>query len=124
VLIEIERGRPALTLALLPSDSLVAAISVAELRAGALLADTVRRRTARIDFSEDLQRLVVIVPFGMAEANAFADAYAQLRRASTMIGERDLQIAATALANGHSVLTRNIREFSQVTGLSVVQPGW
>ena len=124
MLIEIERGRPALTLALLPAESLVAAITVAELRAGALLADSVRRRTARVEFSDDLQRLVSIVEFGLVEAVAFADIYVQLRRAGTMIGERDLQIAATALANGHSVLTRNVREFAEVAGLTVVEPGW
>jgi len=40
-----------------------------------------------------------------------------------MIGERDLQIAATALVHGHTVLTRNVREFALVPGLSVVSPG-
>lgn len=43
-----------------------------------------------------------------------------LRRAGTPIGERDLMIAATALANGHDVLTANVREFERVPGLRVV----
>jgi tRNA(fMet)-specific endonuclease VapC len=113
-----------LRLELLPAESSVAAISLAELRAGALLANTIRRREARLDFSTDLERLVDTLPFGEREAEFHADVYVQLRRAGTMIGERDLQIAATAMANGHSVLTRNVREFSQVAGLTVVAPEW
>ncbi|WP_343393958.1 type II toxin-antitoxin system VapC family toxin [Candidatus Amarobacter glycogenicus] len=33
------------------------------------------------------------------------------------MGERDLMIAATALANGHEVLTLNRSEFERVPGL-------
>jgi len=35
------------------------------------------------------------------------------------IGERDLFIAATALAHGYGVVTANVREFSRVPGLAV-----
>ncbi len=58
-----------------------------------------------------------IVPFGAAEAEEYALMVAALRRAGKMIGERDLMIAATALAGGHEVMTRNIDEFSRVPGL-------
>lgn len=75
-------------------------------------------------FVDFVQTRLPVIPFGTAEAEAHAALYVQLRRAGTMIGERDLQIAATALANGHSVLTRNVREFSQVAGLTVSEPGW
>ena len=36
------------------------------------------------------------------------------------IGERDLQIAATALVHGHEVLTRNVRDFARIPGLKVI----
>lgn len=49
--------------------------------------------------------------------------YAELRRAGAMIGERDLQIAATAAAGGHQVLTRNVDEFRRVSGLQVLTVG-
>lgn len=37
-----------------------------------------------------------------------------------MIGAADLMIAATALANGHAVMTNNVREFERVPGLEVL----
>ncbi|MDZ7727846.1 MAG: hypothetical protein U5Q44_06420 [Dehalococcoidia bacterium] len=51
----------------------------------------------------------------------FARLFAPLRQCrESMIGERDLQIAATALANGHDVLTYNVGEFRRVPGLRVL----
>lgn len=55
----------------------------------------------------------------MVEAELFAELAVTLRRAGTIIGERDLQIAATAIAGGHQVLTRTVREFERVPGLKL-----
>lgn len=44
---------------------------------------------------------------------------AQLRREGALIGANDLLIAATALANELVLVTRNVREFRRVPGLSV-----
>jgi tRNA(fMet)-specific endonuclease VapC len=38
---------------------------------------------------------------------------------SAPISERDLVIAATALAHGHTVATGNVRDFGRVAGLVV-----
>jgi len=46
-----------------------------------------------------------------------ASIYVELRRRETAIGGHDLQIAATALVHGHSVMTANTREFGQVPEL-------
>ncbi len=71
-----------------------------------------------------MRRQLPVIPFGEDEAREWARIYAELRRAGTMIGERDLQIAATAMAGGHSVLTRNAGEFRRVNGLEVISmPG-
>jgi predicted nucleic acid-binding protein len=37
-----------------------------------------------------------------------------------MIGDRDLQIAVTALSLGYELATLNVREFQRVTGLRLV----
>ena len=39
----------------------------------------------------------------------------------TAIGLHDLMIAATALAQTHTVITHNLREFRRVEGLKVEQ---
>lgn len=123
-LIEIERkiANPNLT-ELLPVGALIAAITLGELLLGVGLADTDRRRQERITFVDDLRHAVPVIPFGEAEAREWARIYAELRRAGAMIGERDLQIAATAAAGGHQVLTRNAAEFRRVNGLEVITGG-
>lgn len=50
-----------------------------------------------------------------------ANLYVQLRRAGVIIGERDLQIAAVALAGGHEIMTLNVSEFARIPGL-VLRP--
>ena len=66
-----------------------------------------------------------IQPFRLYEYNAevawlFGHAFRQLRRDGLMIGANDLWIAATAMANKTTVVTRNDREFSRINGLSVL----
>ena len=50
----------------------------------------------------------------------YGTTYRYLREQGLLIGSNDLWIAATALANGMPVVTRNLREFRRVPGLRVV----
>ncbi len=61
-----------------------------------------------------------VLPFGADEALIRAELFEALRRDGLVIGERDLQIAATAVARGHSLLTGNVREFERIPGLTVL----
>ena len=45
--------------------------------------------------------------------------FARLRQAGVRIGTMDLKIAAIALANNATVLTRNLSDFGKVPGLNV-----
>ncbi len=60
-----------------------------------------------------------IVPFDGRCARTYAHIRAHLEREGTRIGGNDLLIAATALVNGATLVTRNEREFMRVPGLSV-----
>ncbi len=100
----------------LPDEPFVSSITIAELRMGVELSDAAHRRN-REAFVEVLVREATIVAFGHDEADAYGRTAADLRRAGQRIGERDLMIAATALANGHEVLTLNRSEFERVPGL-------
>jgi tRNA(fMet)-specific endonuclease VapC len=68
-----------------------------------------------------LQRLLTdydaaqVLPFDVTAATVFDNLRAQKVRIATM----DLRIAAIALANNKTVLTRNTRDFLQVPGLNV-----
>jgi tRNA(fMet)-specific endonuclease VapC len=55
-----------------------------------------------------------VLPFAAAEAATFD----QIRRGGVRIGTMDLRIAATALANGLTLLTRNAKDFARVPGLA------
>lgn len=59
-------------------------------------------------------------PFDDAAATAAATARISLARKGSVIGPIDLLIAGTALNRGALLVTDNVREFSRVEGLRVV----
>ena len=104
----------------LPDESHISAVSLFELLSGTRAGPLGRRRTRALEFAEELlTRCEVLLPFGRAEAEMAAEIQVHLRRAGTPMGGADLQIAATALVHGHTVATRNAREFGRVPGLTV-----
>lgn len=58
---------------------------------------------------------VHLLPFSLA---AIAE-YDRLKGLKLNVGKNDLRIAAIALENGATVVTRNVRDFGRVPGLSV-----
>jgi tRNA(fMet)-specific endonuclease VapC len=50
----------------------------------------------------------------------FGEIFRELRRKGSLIGANDMWIAATALANGQPLVTRNADEFRRVPGLEVL----
>ena len=53
---------------------------------------------------------------------SFARLRGMLRRNGEMIGIGDLIIAATALEHERTLVTRNVRHFSRIPGLSILNP--
>lgn len=104
----------------LPADGVVSTITLMELAFGRMLAGSEARRAARAEFAEHVKQNLTVASFGPLEADAAAEIFAALRRAGTPIGERDLMIAATAVANGHSLVTLNAAEFARVPGLTIL----
>ena len=69
---------------------------------------------------EELLAGAEAVPITMPVARVHAELWAALAERGTMIGQHDLWIAATALAHGLGVVTRNESDFARVPGLRVV----
>lgn len=99
-----------------PASIKIASIVEAELLLGAVkskdparVAETVRRFLFPFE----------IVAFGERAARAYATIRADLERRGQIIGPNDLILAATALAFGGSVVTRNTDEFGRVPDLAV-----
>ena len=99
----------------------IAAISVAELWHGVERADTAHR-FRREQYVRAALDALLVVPYTEAIAMQHARLWAALESSGKMIGAHDLIIAATALERGSTVATFNRRHFSQIKGLSVIQP--
>ena len=97
------------------SELAISVITEAELRFGAATRASPRGRAA---IEAWLLRLETL-DFTSAEAEAYADIRARLRRAGTPIGELDTLIAAHALAQDLVLVTNNVREFRRVPGLAL-----
>lgn len=69
---------------------------------------------------EEFVRPFQILPFSKEVAWRYGESYRYLRENGLLIGSNDLWIAATALAHGLPVVTRNGRHYSRVPGLEVI----
>ena len=98
----------------------VAAVTLAELLHGAERADSPLRKASRLAFIADVEVRYPLLPLGRNEAAEYAEIWAALSAAGTIIGTHDMQIAAIARCHGHRVATLNAGEFVRVPGLDVL----
>jgi tRNA(fMet)-specific endonuclease VapC len=105
----------------LPAECLISAITLAELSAGALVATNTRERAARQAHLQQAEADFDPLPFDAGCARAFGRVAASLRRSGRKPQARayDALIAATAIANGLPVYTRNPNDFTGIDGLIV-----
>jgi len=102
------------------SPSAIAAVTAAELWIGVERADTPDRRTRRESFVQGLLARIPMIPFDLPQARLFAVHFADLTHRGQFIGDRDLQIAVTALSMNYDLATLNASDFGRVTGLRLV----
>ena len=98
----------------------ISVITVSELLHGVHRATGEDRRSFRRAFVEGLLARFEPIPITVEVARVHAETWAKLESAGEMIGVHDLWIAATALAHGLRLATKNAREFERVPGLSVL----
>ena len=97
----------------LPEETSVSAITMAELSAGPHATADPAERARRQDRLQQLESWVEPMPFDGDCARAYGRVYAAVLAAGREPGRRavDLLIAATALAPGMPLYTRNAHEF-------------
>ena len=104
-------------LAIAPSEIALPAISAYEVWVGVLGSQNPKRRREQF---EAFLSVVEILPFDVEAGMRAAALWHKLERAGEAIDPLDTLIAATAIAHGGVLVTRNLREFSRVPGLKTV----
>ncbi|AAB91723.1 VapC ribonuclease Y4jK [Sinorhizobium fredii] len=102
----------------------LSAITVAELRFGLAAMPAGKRRTI---FQNRLEGEVLpalagrVLPFDLDASRSYADLMAQAKTSGKVIGKADGYIAATAVAHGFMVATRDTSPF-EAAGLDIINP--
>jgi tRNA(fMet)-specific endonuclease VapC len=93
------------------------AVCVMELRFGAVRHPSGGALWRRIE--REVLAQVQVLALGFDEASRAGELLADLECGGQRIGVEDVLIAATALVHGLVVVTRNVRHFARIPGLSV-----
>ena len=106
-------------------DVWISAVTVAEIRLGIAMLPAGKRQKILFNlvakmFQEEFADRCL--PFDCAAAAAYALIVAQRNRSGRPISVEDAQIAAIAITAGLSLVTRNIKDFSDIDGLEVINP--
>ncbi len=107
----------------LPAEPRISTITLAELSVGPLVAKSQAARIKRQAVVQQVEASFNPLPFDENSARAFGSVAAQLRSGGSTSKARafDALIAATALANGLPLYTRNAADFAGIAGLEVVE---
>lgn len=98
-------------------EQYTSAVVLGELYRGAFRSDAQERHLANI--TRRVVPAVTVLPYDAATARVFGDLSASLEAAGAILADADLEIAATALYHGLTLVTGNIRHFARVPGLSL-----
>lgn len=99
-----------------PDQVVVSVVTLAELRAGVLAAQSAAARSTRLATVQSLDEFVIL-PIDESVAHLWADMRAHLAETGRRVNVNDLWIAATAAANGIPVVTQDT-DFDAIEGVA------
>lgn len=118
-LIDAERSGGSLDTSIDDDDDVaIAAITMAELRVGVLLASG-KTRAARQDFLSDVLAVIPIVGYDRTIAEQHAELLVHVRSQGRPRGAHDLVIAATARAGSRTIVSADDTAFEDLPGVEV-----
>ena len=106
-------------------DVWISAVTVAEIRLGISLLPAGKRKELLLDLAEQMFQEDFpdrCLPFDCEAALEYALIVAERNRQGHPISVEDAQIAAIARTAGLALATRNTKDFSDITGLKLVDP--
>ena len=104
--------------------SFISVVSIAEIRRGVALMDNGRKRDALVEWlALDLPQRFEhrVIPVDERVALAWGDLMGEAKRSGRGMSSMDGLIAATAVAHGLVLATRNIKDFEDV-GINLIDP--
>lgn len=106
----------------LPAQTMISAVTLAELSVGPLVASNDDDRAARLAHVQQAEADFDALPFDADAARAFGMVAAALRRAGRKPAAKafDAMIAAIAIANDLALFTCNPHDFAGIDGLTVI----
>ena len=116
ILLEIEALVPA-------QDCGISVVSVMEMAHGEARAASDARASIRAFFLTDLMAALQVYPVTAEIARSAGRLDGYLTKRGDPIAFPDLVIGVTALELGYSVITRNLRHFERIPGLTVLRHG-
>jgi len=103
------------------ADLVVHSIVLGELEYGILLLPVGRKRSRLERWFSEIVRPIRLIHFDGASASAWARLLAGLKKKGLAMSVKDSLIAATAMAHGLAVATRNLVDFKR-SGVELVNP--
>ena len=103
-------------------EAYIASVTASELLTSIHLAKDISIKLRRSAFVENILETIPILSFDEKVARTYAEIYAYFikPRSKSSANVHDLQIAATALAHGYSLLTSNIQDFKEIPGIKIL----
>ncbi|HZJ27684.1 MAG TPA: PIN domain-containing protein [Acidimicrobiia bacterium] len=118
-LIDAERAGDKLDHAIDDDDDIaISAVTIAELRVGALLAKR-KHKAARSAYVEDIVATIPVLDYDVEVAEAHAELLVEVRSQGKPRGAHDLIIAATAKAFDRTVVSADRTAFRDLPGVEV-----
>jgi tRNA(fMet)-specific endonuclease VapC len=99
-------------------DVAISAVTIAELRVGALLAPR-RRKASRSAYVEDIIATIPVLGYDLEVAEAHAELLVEVRSQGKPRGAHDLMIAATARAFDRTIISADSTAFRDLPGVEV-----
>lgn len=100
-----------------PKDIHIPSIVIYELEVGIAKSSSPHKRTQQL---ATLLSAVNVLPFGLEEAINAAQIRVRLEQNGKPIGPYDILIAATAMAQGATLVTHNKQEFERIDQLRII----
>ena len=119
LLIDLEKGNALVENLIGEEERAISVVTVSELLHGVLRSHGAKR-ARRQAFVEHLLAGLQAIPISEPVARVHADIWSGLVDRGEAIGAHDLWIAATAIAHGFGLATRNNAHFDRVPGLRVI----